>query len=101
MTHGGSRILVPVANPQTQPVLFSISEALCDRGGELVVLNVVEAREQMDFSSAMGDAGSRFNCSISPSHCPTGSREDQAGCPGVAEPAARASFTPPRRRAAT
>jgi len=53
----GSRILVPVANPQTQPALFSISEALIgDQGGELVVLNVVQATEQMDFYSALGDA---------------------------------------------
>jgi APA family basic amino acid/polyamine antiporter len=53
----GSRILVPVSNPQTQAVLFTISEALLgDQGGELVVLNVVQATEQMDFYSSLSDA---------------------------------------------
>jgi APA family basic amino acid/polyamine antiporter len=53
----GSRILVPVANPQTQPVLFTISEALLgNQGGELVVLNVVQATEQMDFYASLSDA---------------------------------------------
>ncbi len=53
----GSRILIPVANPQTQSALFSISEALIgNQGGELVVLNVVQATEQMDFYSALSDA---------------------------------------------
>ena len=57
MMHGGSRILVPMANPQTQEALFTISEALIgDQDGELVVLNVVQAKEQMDFYSALGDA---------------------------------------------
>ena len=53
----GQRILVPVANPQTQPVLFSISEALLsERGGELVLLNVVLVRNQMAFRSAVDEA---------------------------------------------
>ncbi|UCB47989.1 MAG: amino acid permease [Deltaproteobacteria bacterium] len=53
----GSRILVPVANPQTQPVLFTISEALIgNQGGEVVVLNVVQATEQMDFYSSLSEA---------------------------------------------
>jgi APA family basic amino acid/polyamine antiporter len=53
----GWRILVPVANPQTLPVLFSVSEALCaNRGGDLVLLNVVEATEQIDFSTALAGA---------------------------------------------
>jgi amino acid transporter len=53
----GSRILVPVANPQTQPVLFTISEALLgNQGGEVVVLNVVQATEQMDFYTSLSDA---------------------------------------------
>jgi amino acid transporter len=53
----GSRILVPVANPQTQPVLFTISEALLgNQGGEVVVLNVVQATEQMDFYASLSDA---------------------------------------------
>jgi APA family basic amino acid/polyamine antiporter len=54
---GGPRILIPVANPQTQSALFSISEALIGhQDGELVVLNVVHAMEQMDFYSALSDA---------------------------------------------
>ena len=44
------RILVPMANPQTQPALFAISESLLSRqSGELVLLNVVRATEQVDF----------------------------------------------------
>jgi hypothetical protein len=49
-----SRILVPMANPHTQPSLFSISEALLGpQGGEVVVLHVVEANEQMDFYTTL------------------------------------------------
>jgi nucleotide-binding universal stress UspA family protein len=55
--HGGSRILVPMANPQTQPALFSISDSLLAHdGGEIVVLTVVETPNQMDFYSVLGDA---------------------------------------------
>jgi nucleotide-binding universal stress UspA family protein len=50
-------ILVPMANPQTQPALFAIAESLLDRqGGELVVLNVVQATEQVDFYSTLSNA---------------------------------------------
>jgi APA family basic amino acid/polyamine antiporter len=53
----GLRILVPMANPQTQPALFGISDALlADHGGEIVVLTVVETPNQMDFYSALGSA---------------------------------------------
>ncbi len=53
----GMRILVPIANPQTQPSLFSLSGALlAGGGGELVMLNVVEATNQIDFRSALADA---------------------------------------------
>jgi len=53
----GIRILVPIANPQTQPSLFSLSGALlAGNGGELVVLNVVEATNQIDFQSALAAA---------------------------------------------
>jgi amino acid transporter/nucleotide-binding universal stress UspA family protein len=53
----GQRVLVPVANPQTQPTLFSISEALLsEKGGELVLLNVVLVRNQMAFRSAVDEA---------------------------------------------
>ncbi len=51
-----SRILVPMANPHTQPSLFSISEALIGpQGGEVVVLHVVEATEQMDFYTTLAN----------------------------------------------
>lgn len=51
------RILVPIANPQTQPALFAISESLLSRqSGELVVLNVVRATEQADFYAALSHA---------------------------------------------
>ena len=54
---GQFRILVPVANPQTQPALFAISESLLvNQSGELVVLNVVQATEQIDFYSALSHA---------------------------------------------
>ncbi len=58
----GMRILVPIANPQTQPCLFSLSGALLAvSGGELVVLNVVEATNQIDFHSALADAEDSLN----------------------------------------
>jgi len=58
----GIRILVPVANPETQPSLFSVSEALlANEGGELVVLNVVEATNQIDFHSALSNAENSLN----------------------------------------
>jgi APA family basic amino acid/polyamine antiporter len=58
----GMRILVPIANPQTQPALFSLSGALlAGSGGELVVLNVVEATNQIDFHSALADAKESIN----------------------------------------
>ncbi len=58
----GMRILVPIANPQTQPSLFSLSEALLSgSGGELVVLNVVQTTNQMDFHSALTDAQESLN----------------------------------------
>ncbi len=58
----GIRILVPIANPQTQPSLFSLSGALlAASGGELVVLNVVETTNQIDFHSALADAKDSLN----------------------------------------
>jgi APA family basic amino acid/polyamine antiporter len=57
MLHTGARILVPMANPQTQPALFAISQALlASQGGEVVVLIVVEAPNQIDFYSALTSA---------------------------------------------
>jgi nucleotide-binding universal stress UspA family protein len=53
----GSRILVPMANPQTQGALLSISQALlAAKGGEIVVLSVIAAPEQVDFYSALADS---------------------------------------------
>jgi amino acid transporter len=53
----GSRILLPVANPETQAALFAVSEALIgSQGGELVVLHVVQTTQQMDFYQALGHA---------------------------------------------
>jgi amino acid transporter len=58
----GVRILVPIANPQTQPALFALSGALLSAsGGELVVLNVVEATNQIDFHAALADAKDSLN----------------------------------------
>jgi APA family basic amino acid/polyamine antiporter len=55
--HVGSRILVPMSNPQTQSALFGMSDALlADHGGEIVVLTVVETPNQMDFYSALGSS---------------------------------------------
>ena len=53
----GIRILVPVANPQTQQAILSIANALLSKeGGEVVVLSVVTTPEQMDFYSALSNA---------------------------------------------
>jgi len=50
-------ILVPMANPKTQTALFSVAEALLSKhGGEVVVLNVVEAPRQIDFQAALEEA---------------------------------------------
>jgi APA family basic amino acid/polyamine antiporter len=54
---GNFRVLVPMANPQTQAALFAIAESLLGRqSGELVVLNVVRATAQVDFYSALSHA---------------------------------------------
>ena len=51
------RILVPLANPETQGPLFSISSALISRQtGEIVLLNVVEAPNQVDFYTALNES---------------------------------------------
>ena len=56
MIHG-TRILIPVANPQTQPALFAMAESLlAGHAGEIVMLNVVQAKHQVDFSSALAGA---------------------------------------------
>ena len=51
------KLLVPIANPQTLPSLFSLSAALlAGVEGELVVLNVVAASDQIDFHSTLAEA---------------------------------------------
>jgi len=53
----GIRILVPVANPQTQRAILSTASALLAKeGGEVVILSVISAPEQMDFYSALSNA---------------------------------------------
>jgi nucleotide-binding universal stress UspA family protein/amino acid permease len=55
----GSRILVPMANPMTQEALLSLSQGLlAAKGGEIAVLSVVTAPEQVDFYSVLGDSES-------------------------------------------
>ncbi len=57
MIFKGQKILVPVANPRTAPILFAISESLlANESGEIVVLNVKEVPNQVDFRSALTHA---------------------------------------------
>ena len=72
MHRSNFRILVPMANPQTQPALFAISESLLGRqSGELVVLNVVRATEQVDFYSALSHAEDSVNLLDGSTQLPT------------------------------
>jgi nucleotide-binding universal stress UspA family protein len=58
----GNRILVPVANPQTQRAILSIANAMLSKeGGEVVVLSVITTPEQMDFYSAFNHADSSLD----------------------------------------
>jgi amino acid transporter/nucleotide-binding universal stress UspA family protein len=69
------RILVPIANPQTQAALFAISESLLRRQkGELVVLNVVRATEQVDFYSALSHAEDSVHLLDGSARLPTSSQ---------------------------
>jgi amino acid transporter/nucleotide-binding universal stress UspA family protein len=73
--HGNFRVLVPMANPQTQSALFAVSESLIGRpGGELVVLNVVQATEQVDFYSALSDAEDSVHLLDGSTQLPTSNR---------------------------
>jgi len=55
----GPKILVPMANPETQQALMIISESLIpDRRGEIVALTVEEVPDQIDFHSAMAEVKS-------------------------------------------
>lgn len=53
----GERILMPVANPNTQRSIFELCNALlAQRGGEIVALHIVNTPEQMDFRTALSDS---------------------------------------------
>ena len=56
----GTRILVPMSNPQTQRAILSVSNALLRQAenGEIVALTVVDTPEQMSFFDALSNAGS-------------------------------------------
>ena len=86
-----SRILVPMANPHTQPSLFSISEALLGpQGGEVVVLHVVEANEQMDFYTTLAHTEDSLQYSRQQHQiAQDGARKNQTGHPGIPQFAKR------------
>jgi amino acid transporter/nucleotide-binding universal stress UspA family protein len=53
----GSRILVPMSNPQTQQAIFAVSNALLSKkGGEIVVLSIKDTRSDQNFYEALSDA---------------------------------------------
>lgn len=53
----GDRILMPMANPATQKVIFELCNALlANKGGEVVTLHIVNTPEQMDFRTALSDS---------------------------------------------
>ena len=53
----GERILMPMANPNTQRHFLSICEALlANKKGEIVALHIIQAPNQVDFRTALSDA---------------------------------------------
>ncbi len=53
----GESILMPMANPDTQKVIFEVCNALlAKKGGEVVALHIVNTPEQMDFRTALADS---------------------------------------------
>ena len=51
------RILMPVANPNTQRSIFDLCHALLSaKGGEIVALHVVNTPEQVDFRTALSES---------------------------------------------
>ena len=55
---GTERILMPVANPNTQRSIFELCHALlAAKGGEIIALHVVNTPEQVDFRTALSDSG--------------------------------------------
>jgi len=52
----GSRILIPMANPENQQAIFAISNALLGKNkGEIIALSVVQTPKQIDFYSALSE----------------------------------------------
>lgn len=50
----GERILMPMANPQTQQRIFKACSALlANKGGEIIALHIAHTPEQMDFRTAI------------------------------------------------
>jgi APA family basic amino acid/polyamine antiporter len=71
----GARILVPMANPETQQALLFISEALlAGRRGEIVALNVEQIPEQTDFHSVMGEVKTPLEILERTTHSPVPDR---------------------------
>jgi len=53
----GERILMPVANPETQQSIFELCNALLsEKGGEVVALHIVNTPEQVDFRTALANS---------------------------------------------
>lgn len=54
----GRRILMPMANPETQSAIFEICDALLEarKGGEIIALSVANSPEQTDFYTALSNA---------------------------------------------
>jgi amino acid transporter/nucleotide-binding universal stress UspA family protein len=52
------RILMPMANPETQTAIFKICDVLLEarKGGEIIALSVVNSPEQTDFYTALSNA---------------------------------------------
>ncbi|KGE88162.1 MAG: amino acid permease [Phaeodactylibacter xiamenensis] len=51
------RILMPVANPNTQQSIFELCHALlATKGGEIIALHVVNTPEQVDFRTALSES---------------------------------------------
>jgi basic amino acid/polyamine antiporter, APA family len=57
----GSRILVPMANPENQQAIFAVSNALLGKNkGEIIALSVVQTPKQTDFYSALSEQDISF-----------------------------------------
>lgn len=51
------RILMPMANPNTQQAIFSVCNALLQKkGGEIIALHIANTPEQMDFRTALANS---------------------------------------------